>query len=212
MVDVGHQLVILLPGLLAEFRPMMMLWCRTACAARARSERLFRTTLTRSDEGSRTSRNWCPPVYSKWPTRRRIRPPSSPLRVKSELHLVQRLADAAAASRALAQARDEILDVLGADVFSTDGRSMEEIVGELLLDLRGSPIAAAESCTGGLLLSRLTDIPGSSAYVVGGVVAVQERIERPGWGSRRSSTAHGAVSEPVAAALADGMATGPGRR
>ena len=75
--------------------------------------------------------------------------------------------------RALAAARDEILAVLGSDVFSTDGRSMEEIVGQLLLD-RKLTISAAESCTGGLLLSRLTDIPGSSAYVAGRGRRVQQ--------------------------------------
>ena len=101
--------------------------------------------------------------------------------------------------------RIEILAVLGPIVFSTDGRSMEEIVGQLLLD-RQLTISAAESCTGGLMMSRLTDIPGSSAYVLGGVVAYSNalKIELANVAAALIE-AHGAVSEPVAAALAEGV-------
>ena len=82
---------------------------------------------------------------------------------------------------------------------------MEEIVGQLLLD-RKLTISAAESCTGGLLLSRLTDVPGSSAYVLGGVVSYSnalkvELADVP----PALIEAHGAVSERVAAALAEGV-------
>ena len=59
--------------------------------------------------------------------------------------------------------------MLGADVFSTDGRALEQVVGELLAE-RGLRIAVAESCTGGLITSRLTDVPGSSRYVEQSVV------------------------------------------
>ena len=94
---------------------------------------------------------------------------------------------------------------LGSDVFSTDGRSMEEVVGGLLRD-RGLTISAAESCTGGLLMTRLTDVPGSSAYVLGGAVTYSNELK-----SLLADVpaavieAHGAVSEPVAVALADGI-------
>ena len=82
----------------------------------------------------------------------------------------------AAAERRLRDASAALAAALGADVFSTDGRSMEELVGDLLRE-RGLTIAAAESCTGGLLMSRLTDVPGSSDYVLGGLVALQQRAE-----------------------------------
>jgi PncC family amidohydrolase len=82
---------------------------------------------------------------------------------------------------------------------------MEEVVGALLRD-RGLTIAAAESCTGGLLLSRLTDIAGSSEYVAGGVVVYSNQLKTALAGVAADLIqAYGAVSEPVATALADGI-------
>jgi nicotinamide-nucleotide amidase len=89
-------------------------------------------------------------------------------------------------------------------LFSDDGTTVDQQVAELLRS-RGLTIATAESCTGGLLAARLTELPGSSDYVLGGIVAYAnsakaamadvpaELIER-----------HGAVSTEVAEALADG--------
>ena len=68
------------------------------------------------------------------------------------------------ADRALDAAVREVVGAIGADVYSTDGRTLEQVVGDLLVE-RGLRIAAAESCTGGLITSRLTDVPGSSRYV-----------------------------------------------
>ena len=82
---------------------------------------------------------------------------------------------------------------------------MEEIVGQLLAD-RHLTISAAESCTGGLLMSRLTDVPGSSAYVAGGVVCYSNQLKTDLAGvPEELIAAHGAVSEPVAFALAEGV-------
>jgi nicotinamide-nucleotide amidase len=90
----------------------------------------------------------------------------------------------------------------GDSVFSLDGSSIEEQVARLLERRR---LAVGESCTGGLLAARLTDRPGSSEYFAGGVVAYSneakvELLGVPGEMIER----HGAVSEQVAAALADG--------
>jgi nicotinamide-nucleotide amidase len=206
MVDVGHRLVVLLPGPPRELQPMMDALVAGTLAARVGPERLFRTTLFTVGRGESHVEELAQPIYSTW---LHATPPiettilASPGQI--ELHLVTRSADAAAAGRALARARDQMLAALGPDVFSTDGRHMEEIVGQLLLD-RKVTISAAESCTGGLLLSRLTDIPGSSAYVLGGVVSYSNALKV---GLAHVPTglieAHGAVSEPVAAALAEGI-------
>jgi PncC family amidohydrolase len=82
---------------------------------------------------------------------------------------------------------------------------MEEVVGAMLRE-RGLTIAVAESCTGGLLLSRLTDIAGSSDYVLGGAVTYANALKATMAGVPSSMIdEHGAVSEPVAVALAEGV-------
>ena len=87
-------------------------------------------------------------------------------------------------------------------VFSIDGATIDERVATLL---DGRTVATAESCTGGLLSARLTDRPGSSAYVLGGVVAyANEAKVRLAGVSEELIERHGAVSPQVAAALADG--------
>lgn len=105
----------------------------------------------------------------------------------------------------LTAARDTLAAALGSEVYSTDGTPLEQVVGQLLQS-RDLTIAAAESCTGGLLMSRLTDVAGSSAYVLGGVVAYSNEAKATLAGVDPALiAASGAVSEPVAVALADGV-------
>ena len=90
----------------------------------------------------------------------------------------------------------------GDTLFSEDGSSIDEQVARLL---RGRMIAVAESCTGGLMAGRLTDVAGSSAYVLGGVVAYSNDAKvRFADVSAELIERYGAVSAEVAAALADG--------
>ena len=82
---------------------------------------------------------------------------------------------------------------------------LEEMVGQQLL-AQGLTIACAESCTGGLLTSRLTDIAGSSAYVMGSVVSYTNRIKETLVGVQHETLlAHGAVSEETAREMAEGI-------
>jgi len=94
---------------------------------------------------------------------------------------------------------------LGPSVYSVDGRSLEAVVGDLLREARWT-ISVAESCTGGLLASRLTDVPGSSDYFDRGVVCYsnQAKIELADVPAA-AIEANGAVSEAVAEAMADGI-------
>ena len=92
----------------------------------------------------------------------------------------------------------------GDTLFSEDGRTVDELVADALREA-GLTIATAESCTGGLLAGRLTDRAGSSDYVRGGIVAYSNevKIAQAGVPSELIER-HGAVSQEVAQALADG--------
>ena len=122
-----------------------------------------------------------------------------------ELQLSARATDAGAAEAALAAATADVSAAIGADVYSTDGRPLEEVVGRLLVE-QGLTVAVAESCTGGLTTSRLTDVPGSSRYVAQAVVTYSNESKTSLLGVPAAMIEeHGAVSEPVARAMAQGM-------
>ncbi len=127
---------------------------------------------------------------------------------RGEVEIVTRYEPAVADVYAAFEAcvRDRHADTL----FSDDGTSVDEQVAGLLR-ARGLTIAAAESCTGGLLLGRLTDLAGSSDYVVGGVVAYANDVKSGLVGVDAALIeTHGAVSQEIAQALADGARTALG--
>jgi nicotinamide-nucleotide amidase len=94
--------------------------------------------------------------------------------------------------------------VLGDRVFGQDGDDLAVVVGRLLKE-RGRTIALAESCSGGLVSTLLTDVPGSSEYFLGSVVPyANDAKERLLGVSAETLKAHGAVSAPSAAEMARG--------
>jgi nicotinamide-nucleotide amidase len=99
---------------------------------------------------------------------------------------------------------------LGPAVFGEEDDTLESVVARLLWEC-GRTVATAESCTGGLLAKRLTDIPGSSAYFLQGYVTYsnQAKCDLLGVPSELIAS-HGAVSEPVARAMASGCRTAAG--
>jgi len=101
--------------------------------------------------------------------------------------------------------RARVRALLGRAVFAEQGEAtLEGVVGALLAG-RGLTVATAESCTGGLLAERLTRVPGSSGWFPGGVVAYANESKVRDLGVPEALlAAHGAVSEPVARALAQG--------
>ncbi|MCY4612851.1 MAG: competence/damage-inducible protein A [Nitrospira sp.] len=102
---------------------------------------------------------------------------------------------------------DDMISNLGQHVFSIDGETMEEVVGQHLRARRFT-IALAESCTGGLIAHRLTQVPGSSAYVDRGVVCYSNRAKIELLGvSQALLKRYGAVSAQVAEAMAEGIRT-----
>jgi nicotinamide-nucleotide amidase len=202
----GTQVIVLLPGPPREMQPMFDRVCGDRLAGVAGGERTYRTSLFLTGRGESHVEQKAQPVYSAW---HGWNPPISTTILAEmgqiELHLSVRDADETRGRAALARAKEELLAVVGDDVYSTDGRVMEEVVGDLL-KARGLTVAAAESCTGGLFSSRLTDVSGSSAYVRGGVVAYANEEKTALVGVPPDLiAAHGAVSEPVAVAMAEGI-------
>jgi nicotinamide-nucleotide amidase len=127
--------------------------------------------------------------------------------VEADIHvrLLARGATRAFALAVLQPVEAEVRAALGADCYGQDDDLLEAVVGRLLLE-RGFTVSVAESCTGGLLGNRLTNVAGSSRYIERGVIVYSNRAKEELLGVPESLLrAHGAVSEPVARAMAEGV-------
>lgn len=98
----------------------------------------------------------------------------------------------------------QVCDTLGDVVYGVDVDSLEAVVSQLLRK-RGLTLSAAESCTGGLIAKRMTDLPGASNVFRGGVVSYTNGVKAGVLGVPEALLEeYGAVSEPVARAMAEG--------
>lgn len=111
----------------------------------------------------------------------------------------------ASVTRDLDRVQEAILGILGHHVFAIGNEEMEEVVGQRLLE-KGLTLSVAESCTGGQIGHRLTNVSGSSEYYQGGVVAYSNQAKVDLLSVRDETLArYGAVSGPVAQEMADGV-------
>jgi nicotinamide-nucleotide amidase len=118
-----------------------------------------------------------------------------------DLRLSARCADAGAIVRA---AETIVKKILSANIFGFDDEEIEQIVVRLLTE-RKKTLALAESCTGGCIANRVTNVPGASAVFLGGVVSYANSAKETLLGVRPETLQqHGAVSEAVAREMADG--------
>lgn len=198
--------IVLLPGPPREMVPMFDAVIRDRLAPGTGGAGLFRRVLKITGRGESDVDAHAQPVYGKWTSH--AVPISTTILAtpgQVELHLSAEGASREIAELALDAAVAELQEALGPAVYSTDGRALEVVVGELLR-AQSLTVAVAESCTGGLLASRLTDVPGSSAYFDRGVVCYSNKakIELAGVPAALIEE-HGAVSEPVALAMAEGV-------
>lgn len=205
-IEHGRNVIVLVPGPPREMTPMIDGAVRARLAARVGQVRLHRRLVRVAGKGESAVEEIVQPIYSTWLAQQpRIETTILAGLGQVELHLVAQSADAPAAAAALDHAVGAIAAALGRDMVSVDGTPLEAVVGRLLRS-RGWRVALAESCTGGLATSRLTDVPGSSEYVERAVVAYSNRakielLDVP----EALIRDHGAVSEPVALAMAAGI-------
>ncbi|MEK6651116.1 MAG: competence/damage-inducible protein A [Bacteroidota bacterium] len=112
--------------------------------------------------------------------------------------------DAETARRRIAASEERIRAKASKYIYGVDDEDLEQVVGALLQE-RGWTLAVAESCTGGLILDRLTNVPGSSAYVERGYVTYSNAAKvRDLQVPATLIEKHGAVSKEVAIAMAEG--------
>jgi nicotinamide-nucleotide amidase len=197
-----RKIVVLLPGPPKELEPMYQAECRPRLAAtlpeRHMARRMLRMALTRESEvDARTA-----PIYT---TFKDVETTILAGAAEIQLHFVCSKPSEAEAQARVDELAEKIEQEMGEEIFSSHGESLEEVV-LLMLGLRHMTLAAAESCTGGLLAQRLTAVPGSSRYFLGGAVVYADRLKTifadvP----EELVRTEGPVSEPVARAMAEGI-------
>jgi nicotinamide-nucleotide amidase len=210
-IKVEHRRVLLLPGPPREMQPMLDVVVREYLAPSSGNMRLYRRVIKIAGRAESYVETLAQPVYSRWlAADPRISTSILAAPGQIELHLGIRSDSADRARMSLERAIGQLKAVLGLDIFTDDGQSLEEVVGGLLR-ARGWRIAVAESCTGGLTSSRLTDVPGSSDYVDRAAVTYSNRAKVEWLGVPEDLIRdHGAVSEEVAGAMAIGVREGAG--
>ncbi len=201
-VETDGHILILLPGPPQELKPMFTEEVEPRLAKHSSGVRLFRRELRVAGMAESEVEQRVAPIYTRYTDAQTIIL-ASPGEI--QIHLRVWSADTAAAERLLNEMVERIGLALGKNVFTTEGESLEEVVARQLT-LNNATIAVAESCTGGLLAERLTSIPGSSSYFLGGVVCYSNNL-KSAWVDVPTELieAKGAVSPEVARALAEGI-------
>lgn len=194
-----------LPGPPRELLPMLEALIASTLAPRSGGTPLVRRVLKISGKPESAVDEIAAPIYLPF---EKADPPVETTILAApglvELHLHCRTGDADAGTRAVDALAARLEAALGSACFTREGLNLEETLGALLSS-RNLWMAVAESCTGGLVAARMTDVAGSSSYFRGGVVAYDNDVKAAALGVPRDLLhAHGAVSEPVARAMADG--------
>ena len=202
LAEIDGKFLIVLPGPPRENQPMFLDHVLGRLKAMAGEGFVKRRVLSVSGLGESAVDEIAAPIYGAFPDVQ-----TSILFNKSEvqIHIAARSEIEIVASTSCDKLADELIRAIGKAVFATHGETMEAIVGEHLRR-RGETIAVAESCTGGLIARRITEVPGSSAYFLEGAVTYSNaaKIRTLGVSPTLLET-HGAVSSQCAEAMAKGM-------
>lgn len=201
--EVGEKVVVVLPGPPREFIPMVdervvpYLRERLGAGAEVIRSRVLRIAgLGESSVEDRVKH-----------LLRGSNPTVAPLASPGEVHLriTAKAASKEEADAMIVEMDRELVGILGRHVFGRDGQTLEQVVVESLIR-RELTLATAESCTGGLISSRITDVSGSSAAFLMGIVSYSNEAKNRLLGvPEQLLTDYGAVSEQVARAMAEGV-------
>jgi nicotinamide-nucleotide amidase len=201
-LETEGRVLILLPGPPAELQAIFTQHVESRLARLSGGVRLHAREMRVAGMGESEVDQRAAPIYSTY-TGVETTILAAPGEI--QIHLRCWSSDAAATKARLNEMVERLTLALGESVFTTTGESMEQTVSRELTR-RQATIAAAESCTGGLLAERLTRVPGSSAYFRGGVVCYSNDLKTV-WADVPPELieSQGAVSSAVAQALAAGI-------
>ncbi len=196
------KIVVLLPGPPHELQEMWDQQCMDRLRALAPSAAIATRVLKVAMMGESAVDERTAPIYKKYPN---VETTLLAGQGQVEFHLRATAATKAEAQAEVDRLAGELEDELEDAVFSSAGESLEEIVS-YYLQMRNAKLAVAESCTGGMIAERITSVPGSSRYFLGGAVVYSNDLKTlfadipP-----LMIEAHGAVSKEVALALAENI-------
>jgi nicotinamide-nucleotide amidase len=202
LIAEGECTVVLLPGPPREMKPIFDALVAPILKQRSGDMLIVRRTLSIFGLGESAVDELAAPIYTKYQN------PSTTILFKDgqiELHLTAQARNESETVKLLDELAGRLDEVLGEYIFSRNNETLEEVVGQWL-KMRGYTLATAESCTGGLLAGRITETPGSSEYFLEGVVSYsnEAKIDLLGVPKELIET-HGAVSEQVVRAMAEGI-------
>jgi nicotinamide-nucleotide amidase len=201
-VEQDARAVILLPGPPREMKPMFETHALPKLSERAGDVRVVRRVLRVAGMGESAVDERIAPVYTQYKN------PQTTILFNSteiEIHLTAQGKTEQEAELLLDGLSGQIEERLGDSVFAFRGEKMEEVVG-LRLAVGGFTLAVAESCTGGLIARRLTEVPGSSSYFMEGVVTYSNEAKTRLLGVPADMIKeYGAVSAEIAEEMAEGV-------
>ena len=200
-IEGDGRVVILLPGPPGEMKPMFAAECLPRLE-RVLPPQVIRTRCFRiANMPESTVDQRIAPVYTRY-----TNPVTTILAAAGDIqvHLRARSATVEEAERLLAEVAPQIESILGDRIYSRNGDPLEAVLGQRLRE-RGETVSVAESCTGGMLAERITSVPGSSDYFLGGFLVYTERMKTGLLGvSEKLLREHTAVSEEAAREMARG--------
>ncbi|MEZ5305823.1 MAG: competence/damage-inducible protein A [Pyrinomonadaceae bacterium] len=195
------KLIGVLPGPPREMRPMFEKHVLPAAKELSGDIVVLRRSLRVNGLGESKLDEMIAPIYTKY-----TNPATSTLFSKTdiEIQFTARAESVEEADSLIETVSKEVCDVLGDAVYSTNGEDLEVVVGRML-NQKALTLALAESCTGGLIATRLTDVPGASGFLMEGLVTYSNGAKIRRLGVPESTIdAHGAVSSETAEAMASG--------
>lgn len=202
LTRIADKFLAVLPGPPRENQPMFEKYVHPHLKAAAGEVFVRRRNLRVTGLGESALDEMISPIYAAYKT---VRTSILFNKTEVEVQIAATDSDEMRAQRTADELADKIGNKLGLAVFAMNGETMEEVVGKLLVE-RGATVSLAESCTGGLIAERITEVAGSSSYFIEGAVTYSNDAKIRTLDVKPETLAEfGAVSSQTAEEMAGGM-------